>query len=62
MNFRSLQSDPGFYLSLTAIALFIVQSTSSLILYHFLTDVETERAQFVILMSYIGLGFGAAAL
>lgn len=58
----SLQSDSGFYLSVTTVALFIVQATGSLLLYQFLTDVETERAQFVMLMSYIGLGFGAAAL
>lgn len=39
-NFLSLQSDPRFYLSITAVALFIVQATGSLILYQFLTGVE----------------------
>lgn len=61
-EFLALESDPFFYLSVTAVSLFIVQATGSLILYQFLTGAEDDRSQFVILMSYIGLGFGAAAL
>lgn len=61
-EFLSLEGDPLFYISISLVALFIVQATGSLILYQFLTGVEDQRSQFVILMSYIGLGFGGAAL
>lgn len=54
--------DPGFFLTGTLVSLFVVQATASLILYHFLTGFEDDRSQFVVLMSYIGLGSGAAAL
>lgn len=60
--FLSLTGDPGFVLTSTLVSLFVVQATTSIILYHFLTGFEDERSQFVVLMSYIGLGFGGAAL
>lgn len=61
-EYLSMAGDPGFVLTGTLVSLFVVQTTASLILYHFLTGVEDERSQFVLLMSYIGLGSGAAAL
>lgn len=61
-EYLSLTGDPGFVLTGTLVSLFIVQATASLILYYFLTGFEDERSQFVLLMSYIGLGSGAAAL
>ena len=61
-NFLSMTADPGFVLTGTLVCLFIVQATASFILYYLLTGFEDERSQFVILMSYIGLGFGGAAL
>ncbi|MDQ2055555.1 hypothetical protein [Halobellus sp. H-GB7] len=60
--FLSIESDPYFYLSAAIVSIFIVQATGSLILYKFLTGIEDQRSQFVILMSYIGLGSGGAAL
>ena len=60
-NFLSV-TDPGFYLIGTGISLFVTQATASLILYQFLTGIEDVRSQLVVLMSYIGLGCGAAAL
>jgi len=60
-NFLSMTSDPGFVLTGTLVCLFIIQATASFILYTFLTGFEGERSQFVLLMSYIGLGFGGAA-
>lgn len=61
-NFLSLDADPYFNMAAVAVSIFLVQASASLILYKFLTDVESQRSQFVILMSYIALGFGAAAL
>jgi len=61
-QFLSLTGEPGFVLTGTLVSLFVVQATASIILYHFLTGFEDERSQFVVLMSYIGLGFGGAAL
>ncbi|MDG5777373.1 hypothetical protein QA599_13025 [Haloarculaceae archaeon H-GB1-1] len=61
-SFLSLENDPYFYLSTAVASIFTIQATGSLILYKFLTGVEDQRSQFVILMSYIGLGFGGAAL
>jgi hypothetical protein len=61
-EFLSMAEDPGFFLTGTLVSLFVVQATASLILYHFLTGFEDDRSQFVVLMSYIGLGFGASAL
>lgn len=60
-EFLSITEDPGFFLTGTLVSLFVVQATGSLILYHFLTGFD-ERSQFVVLMSYIGLGSGAAVL
>ncbi|MEA5389316.1 hypothetical protein VB773_21500 [Haloarculaceae archaeon H-GB2-1] len=57
-SFLSLENDPYFYLSTAVASIFTIQATGSLILYKFLTGVEDQRSQFVILMSYIGLGFG----
>lgn len=61
-RFFSMTRDPGFFLTGTLVSLFVVQATVSLILYHFLTGFEDDRSQFVVLMSYIGLGCGASAL
>lgn len=61
-SFLSIEDDPYFYITIAAVAVFIVQATGSLILYKFLTGVEDQRSQFVILMSYIGLGSGGAVL
>jgi len=61
-NFLSMTADPGFVLTGTLVCLFIVEATASFILYYLLTGFENERSQFVLLMSYIGLGFGGAAL
>lgn len=61
-DYFSLTGDPGFVLFGTLVSFFVVQVTGSLILYHFLTGIKDERSQFVVLMSYIGLGSGAAAL
>lgn len=60
--FFSVESDPGFYFSLSAVSLCVVQLTTSVILYNFVTGVQDERSHYVILMSYIGLGSGAAVL
>jgi hypothetical protein len=60
-NFLSV-TDPGFYLIGAGISLSVTQATTSLILYQFLTGIEDTRSQFVVLMSYAGLGCGAAAL
>ena len=60
-NFLSV-TNPSFYLIGTGISLFVTQATASLILYQFLTGIEDVRSQLVVLMSYIGLGCGAAAL
>jgi len=57
-----MTADPGFVVTGTLVSLFIVQATASFVLYQFLTGFEDERSQFVLLMSYIGLGFGGAAL
>lgn len=61
-EYLSMTGDPGFFLTGTIVSLFVVQTTASLILYHFLTGFEDERSQFVLLMSYVGLGSGGAAL
>lgn len=61
-EFLSMTGDPGFFLTGTLVSVFVVQATASLILYHFLTGFEDEQSQFVVLMSYLGLGFGGAAL
>lgn len=61
-EFLSVTGDPGFFLTGTLVSLFVVQATASLMLYHFLTGFEDDRSQFVVLMSYIGFGSGAAAL
>jgi len=61
-SFLSIENDPYFFCSIAIVSIFIVQATGSLILYKFLTGVEDQRSQFVILMSYIGLGFGGATL
>ncbi|WP_336328709.1 hypothetical protein [Halovenus sp. HT40] len=61
-KFLSMTDDPEFVLIGTLVSLFVVQTTASLILYYLLTGFEDERSQFVLLMSYIGLGFGGAAL
>ncbi|WP_226042998.1 hypothetical protein [Natrinema sp. DC36] len=58
----SLGADPVFLTGATASGLLIVQSTGSLLLYHFLVEVEDERSQFVVLWGFIGLGFGGALL
>lgn len=60
--FLSTQNDPYFFGSITAVSLFLVQTTGSIILYKFLTGVEDQQSQVAILMSYIGLGCGGAAL
>ncbi|WP_262181466.1 hypothetical protein [Haloarcula laminariae] len=61
-SFLSMENDPYFFCSIAVVSIFIIQATGSLILYKFLTGVEDQRSQFVILVSYIGLGFGGAAL
>lgn len=61
-HFLSLTADTGFVLTGTLVSLFIVRATASFVLYQFLTGFKDERSQFVLLMSYIGLGFGGAAL
>lgn len=61
-EYLSLTGDPGFVLTGTIVSLFVVQATASIILYYLLTGFEDERSQFVLLLSYIGLGSGAAAL
>ncbi len=61
-EYLSMTGDPGFALTGTLVSLFVVQATASFILYHFLTGAEDERSQFVLLMSYVGLGFGGATL
>lgn len=53
---------PRILLTGTLVSLFIVQATGSLILYHFLIGFDDERSEFVILVSYIGLGSGGGAL
>lgn len=61
-EYLSLTGDPGFVMTGALVSLFVVQATASLIMYHFLIGFDDERSQFVLLMSYIGLGSGAAAL
>lgn len=60
--FLSLESDPFFVIGGGVTGLFLVQSSGSLVLYHFLVGVETDRSQFAILMGFISLGFGGALL
>lgn len=61
-EFLWVTGGPGFFLIGTLVSLFVVQATASLILYHFLTGFEDGQSKFVVLVSYIGLGSGAAAL
>lgn len=61
-NFLSMTADPWFYLTGFLVSIFVIQTTGSIILYYFLTDSNEDRSQFVLLMSYVGLGLGAAAL
>lgn len=58
----SLGADPVFLTGAAAMGLLVVQSTGSLLLYHFLVGVEDERSQFAVLWGFIGLGFGGAIL
>lgn len=60
--FLSLESDPFLVVGGTVVGLFVVQSTCSLLLYHFLVGFEDERSKVAILMSFIGLGFGGGLL
>ncbi|WP_254544627.1 hypothetical protein [Halomarina pelagica] len=60
--FLSLDSDPFFVIGSALIGLFIVQSSSSLLLYHFLVGFEDEKSQFAVLMGFISLGFGGSLL
>ncbi|MFB9825553.1 hypothetical protein ACFFOL_15385, partial [Halobaculum roseum] len=43
-----MTADPGFVLTGTLVCLFIVETTSSFVLYYFLTGFEDERSQFVL--------------
>lgn len=58
----SLRDDPVFLTGAAAMGLLVVQSTGSLLLYHFLVGVEDERSQFAVLWGFIGLGFGGSLL
>lgn len=60
--FLSLEADPFFVIGGTAVGLFLVQSTGSLLLYHFLVGAEDDRSQLAGLWGFIGLGFGGAIL
>jgi hypothetical protein len=60
--FLSLEADPFFVIGGAVTGLFIVQSAGSLVLYHFLVGVESDRSQFAVLMGFISLGFGGALL
>lgn len=60
--FLSLDSDPLLAVGGTVVGLFVVQSTGSLLLYHFLVGFEDGRSKVVVLLSYIGLGFGGGFL
>ncbi|WP_424005534.1 hypothetical protein ACOZ4I_19395 (plasmid) [Haloarcula salina] len=61
-EYLSLTGDPRFVMTGSLVSLFVVQATTSLILFHFLAGFDGEQSQLVLLMSYIGLGSGAAAL
>lgn len=60
--FLSLEADPIFLVGSTIVGLFIVQFSSSLLLYHFLVGFEDERSRLSVLMGFISLGFGGAIL
>jgi hypothetical protein len=60
--FLSLESDPYFIVGGATVGLFIVRSAGSLLLYHFLIDVESEGSQIAVLWGFICLGFGGALL
>lgn len=61
-HYLSVIADPWIFLGGSIAAGFTVQSTASRILYRMLTDFEDRYAELVLLLNYIGLGFGAAAL
>jgi hypothetical protein len=60
--FLSMEKDTYFSISVATVSVCIVQATGSLILHEFLTGVADQQSQLVILISYIGLGSGGAAL
>jgi len=61
-EFLSITDDPIFVLTGVLVSVLVLQTSASLILYNFLTGLEDKRSRFVVLMSYVGLGFGAAGL
>lgn len=60
--YLTVTGDPGFILLATLVSLIVVQVTTSLILYRFLVGVKTHRSQVALILSYVGMGFGASAL
>lgn len=61
-NLLSMEGGPIFYTLMTAIGLFLVQSSGSLLLFELLTGFETPRDRFAVLFSFVALGFGGAIL
>jgi len=58
----SLESDPFFVIGGAVIGLFLLQSSGSLLLYHFLVGFDDEKSQFAVLMGFVSLGFSGALL
>lgn len=56
--FLSLKADPFFVIGAAVTGLFLVQSSGSLLLYHFLVGFEDERSQLAVLWGFIGFGLG----
>ena len=58
----ALDSDPFVTIGGALTGLFIVLGTGSLVLRYLLAGFDDERSQFVLIMSFTGLGCGAAVL
>ena len=58
----ALDSDSFFTIGGALTGFFIVLGTGSLVLCYFLVGLDDERSRFALLMSFVGLGCGAAVL
>lgn len=60
--FLSLNADPFFVIGSAIVGLFLVQSSISLLLYHFLVGFGNMRARISVLVSFASLGFAGGVL
>lgn len=58
----STERDPLFYTLVTIVGVLLIQSSGSLLLFKFLTGLETPRDHFAVLFSFVALGSGGAIL